>query len=132
MTARRADFLRVFATIAALAATFAVTGCDGDRPAEAPSPAPTAPATPDMTATPDTSSTSPTAATSAPQPAIVPAGSAAPVSGPYAPRIDPAAFGVTVDNPFFPLRPGMRWEYRSNTDDGVETTVVVVMKTYGQ
>jgi hypothetical protein len=29
-----------------------------------------------------------------------------------------------VDNPFFPVRPGMRWEYRSESADGVETTVV--------
>ena len=31
-----------------------------------------------------------------------------------------------MDNLFFPLRPGMRWEYRSATPDGVETTVVTV------
>jgi hypothetical protein len=30
------------------------------------------------------------------------------------------------DNPFFPLRPGMRWSYRSTTPDGVETTAVAV------
>jgi hypothetical protein len=44
----------------------------------------------------------------------------------YAPDIDPAAFRAAADNPFFPLRPGMRWEYRSQTEDGVETTVVTV------
>jgi hypothetical protein len=53
-------------------------------------------------------------------------GSAAPVTGPYAPSIDPAAFGTTVDNPFFPLPPGVRWQYRSATKDGVETTIVTV------
>ena len=53
-----------------------------------------------------------------------PPGSAAPVAGPYASSIDRAAFGTTVDNPFFPLLPGMRWQYRSATKDGVETTVV--------
>ncbi|HEX7746853.1 MAG TPA: hypothetical protein VF462_16535, partial [Micromonosporaceae bacterium] len=68
------------------------------------------------------------APTSAAPPAAVPASSAAPVTGAYAPRIDPAAFGAAVDNPFFPVRPGMRWEYRSNSADGVETTVVVVTK----
>jgi hypothetical protein len=57
-------------------------------------------------------------------PSVIPPGSAAPVTGGYAPTIDPAAFSSTVDNPFFPLRPGMRWNYRSNTPDGVETTVV--------
>jgi hypothetical protein len=62
------------------------------------------------------------AAASAP----TPPGSAAPVAGPYAPAIDPTAFRTTVDNPFFPLRPGIRWKYRSATKDGVETTVVSV------
>jgi hypothetical protein len=57
-------------------------------------------------------------------PSALPPGSAAPVTGAYAPTIDPAAFTATVDNPFFPLRPGMRWDYRSNRPDGVETTVV--------
>ncbi len=35
----------------------------------------------------------------------------APVHGPYAPKIDPANFVTTVDNPWFPLKPGtiMRW-----------------------
>jgi hypothetical protein len=56
--------------------------------------------------------------------AATPAGSAAPVTGVYAPRIDPAEFGAAVDNPYFPLRPGMRWEYRAKTADGLETTVV--------
>jgi hypothetical protein len=55
-----------------------------------------------------------------------PAGSLAPVTGAYAPRIDPAVFGTTVDNPFFPLRPGMRRDYRSKTKDGLETTAVTV------
>src|SRR4029450_10484631 len=52
--------------------------------------------------------------------------SAAPGTVPYAPDIDPAAFSATVANPYFPLRPGMRWEDRSATDDGVESTVVEV------
>jgi hypothetical protein len=45
---------------------------------------------------------------------------------PSAASFDAAAFSATVDNPFFPLRPGMRWHYRSATKDGVETTVVTV------
>jgi hypothetical protein len=56
----------------------------------------------------------------------IPAGSAAPVDGAYAPTIDPKAFSTTVDNQFFPLRPGMRWDYRSATADGLETDVVIV------
>jgi len=51
-------------------------------------------------------------------------GSGAP--SPSAPRVDAAAFSATVDNRYFPLLPGMRWEYRSRTGDGVETTVVAV------
>ena len=69
----------------------------------------------------------PTAAASAPA-AGPTAAASAPAAGPSgsAPAIDPAAFGGTIDNPFFPLRPGMRWEYRSRTEEGVETTVVTV------
>jgi hypothetical protein len=36
----------------------------------------------------------------------------------YAPRIDPADFHATVDNPFFGLEPGTRWVYRSIGHDG--------------
>ena len=77
----------------------------------------------DETTTPSgslTASTGPDAA------APVPAGSAAPVAGPYAPVIDPAAFTSIVDNPFLPLRPGMRWEYRTESENGIEVTVVEV------
>lgn len=65
---------------------------------------------------------SPTPATRAAAPA--PAASAAPVTGRYAPAVNPADFGSTVDNPYFPLAPGARWEYRSRTADGTETTIV--------
>ncbi len=68
----------------------------------------------------------PAPALTTPEPTATPPGSAAPVTGPYAPAVDPNAFGSTVDNGFFPLRPGMRWEYRSQTADGTETTVVTV------
>ena len=40
--------------------------------------------------------------------------------------VDPARFIAVVDNPYFPLRPGMRWEYVSHADEGVERTVVTV------
>jgi hypothetical protein len=120
MTARRADVRRVLAVATAAALAWAVVGCDGDGPTAAPS---RTPVTPAITTTPSASTVAPT---SAAPPAAIPAGSAAPVTGAYTPRIDPAAFGTTVENPLFPLRPGMRWEYRSNTEDGVETTVVVV------
>jgi len=106
MTARHADkrvLLALAVTVAGL-----VAGCTADRPA-------------DPTVTGTSGLVTPSAV------APVPAGSAASVTGVYAPSIDPAMFASTVDNPFFPLRPGMRWEYRSQTDEGVETTVVEVM-----
>ena len=96
--------------VAALAAAMLVgAACTGSTATTTPSPS-------------GPGATTPTPAPSGP-PAIPP-GSAAPVTGAYAPTIDPAAFSSTVDNPFFPLRPGMRWNYRSDTPDGVETTVV--------
>ena len=94
----------------AVAALGTAAACSGGTPATAP------PAGPGSAA-----------ATTRPTPE--PPGSAAPVAVPYAPAVDPAAFGATVDNPFFPLRPGMRWQYRSSTKDGVETTVVTVTGT---
>jgi len=105
---RRAIIMAVGLTVGLAAA-----GCTGGSPRVAPSPTGPAPAT---ASAPPTSSA----------PAAVRPGSAAPVTGVYAPTIDPTAFSATVDNPFFPLRPGMRWEYRSVTKDGVETTVVAV------
>jgi hypothetical protein len=44
----------------------------------------------------------------------------------YAPRIDPAEFSTTIDNPYFPLTPGARWVYESKTPDGLERIVVEV------
>src|SRR5262245_28701358 len=94
------------APVIALLVALAVAACSGSGPAPVTSP------------------------TAAPPPTVVlsamPPGSAAPVTGPYAPTIDPGAFTTTVDNPFFPLRPGMTWEYRANTAEGPETTVVTV------
>jgi hypothetical protein len=96
-------------------AAWTTTACSGGTDMAAPSAGPTTP---------------PTSAAPAPTPgAPIPAGSAAPVTGTYAPTIDAAAFSTTVDNPFFPLRPGMRWDYRSSTADGLETTVVTVTNT---
>ena len=66
--------------------------------------------------------------TETPAPAPRPAATSAAASSTavYAPVIDPAAFRPTGDHPLFPLRPGLRWEYRSARPDGVETTVVTV------
>jgi hypothetical protein len=46
--------------------------------------------------------------------------------GAYAPRIDPAAFSATIENPYLPLRPGSRWVYEGRTDEGLERKVVEV------
>jgi hypothetical protein len=60
------------------------------------------------------------AASSGPRP-----GDLAPVHGKYEPKIDPANFVSTVDNRYFPLKPGTRWHMvgvrgkTRQTDDAV-------------
>jgi hypothetical protein len=50
-----------------------------------------------------------------------------PVAGtPYAPEIDPATFTTTIDNPFLPLVPGMRWVYEGEADGVKQVNTVVV------
>jgi hypothetical protein len=44
----------------------------------------------------------------------------------YAPHIDPANFTDTVDNPFFPLKPGTRWVYEGESEGEAERDVVEV------
>jgi hypothetical protein len=44
----------------------------------------------------------------------------------YDPKIDPADFVTTIDNPYFPLAPGARWVYENDTPDGFERIVVEV------
>ena len=46
---------------------------------------------------------------------------------PYDPDI-PADLGPVVDNEFFPLVPGTRFEYIGETDEGTETNVVEVLE----
>ncbi len=46
--------------------------------------------------------------------------------GDYAPVIDPADFVATVDNPYFPLPPGARWEYNDVSDGETEHVTVAV------
>ena len=49
---------------------------------------------------------------------FVGAGSASAKEAAYQPHIDPAEFGPVVDNPYFPLTPGTKFEYAETSDDG--------------
>lgn len=40
-------------------------------------------------------------------------------------RLDPASFTTTIDNPWWPMRPGSRWVYRETAPDGTVQRVVV-------
>ena len=42
----------------------------------------------------------------------------APVHGAYKPTIDPANFVATIDNPYFPLKPGTGFHYKGVAEDG--------------
>jgi hypothetical protein len=75
---------------------------------------------------PTTAATTPT-----PAPSSVPPSLPAVVIDPgdggnYAPTIDPADFVDVVDNPYYPLAAGARWEYDTVTDEGTEHDVVEV------
>jgi hypothetical protein len=116
--ARRGLLLGAVTVLATVLATAACGG--GGDPAAAPAgSATTGPAGPtDSTRPTGTSGAAATGGAGLPDP-----GSS---TGGYAPSIDPAAFTAAVTNPYFPLRPGMRWVYRTSTPDGVETTTITV------
>ena len=44
----------------------------------------------------------------------------------YDPKIDPADFVTTIDNPYLPFTRGSRWVYESETDEGLERIDVEV------
>lgn len=46
---------------------------------------------------------------------------------PYEPSIDPADFVAAVDNPYFPLTPGSRWELRGSGEAEGEVDVITVL-----
>ena len=46
------------------------------------------------------------------------ASSLAPVNGTYSPSIDPADFVATIDNPYFPLKPGTGFHYKGVSENG--------------
>jgi hypothetical protein len=71
----------------------------------------------------------------APPPAPNPSTSASPsstapmkITDPYSPKIDPAAFSTTIDNPYFPMTPGTRIIYQTNTPDGPQRTTTEVTR----
>lgn len=41
--------------------------------------------------------------------------------------LDPADFTTTIDNPYWPMRPGSRWVYRETDPDGAKLRVVVTV-----
>ena len=43
--------------------------------------------------------------------------------------LDPADFTTTIDNPYWPMKPGTRWTYREVDEEGKELKVVVVVTT---
>jgi hypothetical protein len=42
-------------------------------------------------------------------------------------HLDPSDFVETIDNPYLPLEPGTRWEYRAVSSEGEERIVVTVL-----
>jgi hypothetical protein len=46
------------------------------------------------------------------------AASLAPTTGTYSPKINPADFVATIDNRYFPLKPGTAWRYQGVQEDG--------------
>jgi hypothetical protein len=50
------------------------------------------------------------------------------ITDPYAPKIDPAAFSTTIDNPFFPVVPGTRTIYELRSPDGLQQTTTEVTR----
>jgi hypothetical protein len=54
-------------------------------------------------------------------------GSSGPSDPPYDPDV-PADLTATVTNQFFPLLPGVRYDYAGETSEGTETTIVEVLE----
>src|SRR3712207_4443508 len=42
-------------------------------------------------------------------------------------RLDPADFTTTIDNPWWPMKPGTRWVYRETDTTGSEQKVVITV-----
>jgi hypothetical protein len=48
------------------------------------------------------------------------------ITDPYSPKIDPAVFSTTIDNPYFPMISGTRTIYEAHTSDGLQRTTTEV------
>ena len=42
-------------------------------------------------------------------------------------HLEPAEFSTTIDNPYWPMKPGSRWVYRETDSDGTKQKVVVTV-----
>ena len=71
----------------------------------------------------NTSAAGPNASASAP-----PSSTVRKITDPYSPKIDPAAFSTTIDNPYLPLTPGTRTIYEAHTPDGLQRTSTEVTR----
>jgi hypothetical protein len=60
--------------------------------------------------------------------APLPASSLAPIGGAYAPSIDASNFVTTIDNPYWPLRPGTTYRYEGTRGRTPQTDVEVVTR----
>lgn len=69
-----------------------------------------------------------TTACTAGQPPVGAAPSPLP-TGSQAVALNPADFSATIDNPYWPMKPGTRWTYRETDGAGAELTVVVTVTT---
>jgi hypothetical protein len=52
--------------------------------------------------------------------------------GRYAPKLDPANFVSTIDNPYLPMPVGAHWRYKGESDGEIETIDVVVTDQHRQ
>lgn len=77
---------------------------------------------------PSTGASAGIATTAATAPGSPPSVAPLKITDPYLPRIDPAAFLTTIDNPYMPLKPGTRTIYEAETVDGIRRTTTEVTR----
>ncbi len=115
MTAPTTDHRRRIAgtALAALGAVLLLASCSSDEPATSGSPSSTSPSS---------TSAAPTTTTAAPATPVIDPGD----GGDYQPDLDPTTV-AEIDNPYLPLRPGTRWVYEGETDEGTERIEIEVL-----